>query len=481
MKKALRALLALLVLAGAAVAGGAPATADGGPRGERSTDIADRLRAVPGLRLVEEEPVDGHRFLVLEYRQPVDHRRPWKGTFQQRLTVLHKGENRPTVFHTSGYGLGTGPARSEPARLLDGNQVSMEYRFFASSRPRPADWSKLDIWQGASDQHRIFRALRRVYGGTWISTGTSKGGMAAVYYRRFYPRDMDGTVAYVAPNDVIDAEDSAYDDFFANVGPEECRDRLNAVQREVFLRREELVARYEERTRAAGGTFEVVGGADRAFESAGLDLVWAWWQYNGEWQCPWIPEPSADTGELYDFLDETADLSFYTDQGLDYYTPYHYQAGTELGSPSFGTPHLAGLLRHPDVHRPRSRVPREIPMRFHKWAMDDIDWWVRTRAERMLFVYGENDPWSAERFRTDPGCADCHVLVAPAAHHGANIGMLAEDDRATATGALLEWAGLGTGDTGRPGTQRAEPYAPLAPYDARLDRPDPAERRMMRP
>ena len=105
----------------------------------------------------------------------------------------------------------------------------MEYRFFTPSRPKPADWSKLDIWQAASDQHRIFKALKKIYGKNWLATGGSKGGMTATYYRRFYPNDMDGTVAYVAPNDVRNDEDSAYDDFFEKVGTTECRDRLNAV------------------------------------------------------------------------------------------------------------------------------------------------------------------------------------------------------------------------------------------------------------
>lgn len=474
MSKTLRALLTLLVLVGTVGTtgvGGAPAEAATAAR----TDIRDRLLAVPGMRLIEERPVDGYRFLILSYRQPVDHRRPSAGTFQQRLTVLHRGEDRPTVFHTSGYGLNTNPARSEPTRIIDGNQVSLEHRFFTPSRPSPADWSKLDIWQAASDQHRVFRALHRIYGEAWISTGGSKGGMTATYYRRFYPHDMDGTVAYVAPNDVNDKEDSAYDEFFATVSTQECRDRLNSVQRELFLRRDEIVARYEQWAQREDRTFEVIGSADKAFETLGLDLVWAWWQYGSESNCGKVPATDASTEELYDFADEVADFSFYTDQGLEYYAPYYYQAGTQLGSPAFATPHLDGLLHHPDGYAPRSYVPRDIPMRFDPRAMRDIDTWVRTDAERMLFVYGENDPWGAEPFRLGRGSTDCHVLTAPGANHGANIAALAEDDRMTATAALLEWAGLEAEVSAERG------MTPLAAYDARLDRAEETDRRTLRP
>ncbi|MFH0244251.1 S28 family serine protease [Streptomyces sp. HK10] len=471
MRKALRALLTLLVLIGTVSVGSASA----GAATAAGTDIEDRILAIPGMRLIEEKPVDGYRFFVLGYRQPVDHRRPSKGNFEQRLTVLHRGEDRPTVFYTSGYGLRTTPSRSEPTRMTDANQVSMEYRFFTPSRPRPADWSKLDIWQAASDQHRIFRALHRIYDEEWISTGGSKGGMTATYYRRFYPGDMDGTVAYVAPNDVNDKEDSAYDEFFATVSTAECRERLNAVQREAFVRRDEIVARYEAWAKGEGYTFTTVGSADKAFENVGLDLVWAWWQYGSESDCGQVPPASATTDELYDFVDRVAGFSFYTDQGLEYYTPYYYQAGTQLGAPSFDTPHLDGLLRYPGIYDPRSYVPRDIPMSFDGKAMRDIDKWVRKDAERMLFVYGENDPWGAEPFRLGRGSEDSYVLTAPGANHGANIAGLEADDRALATGALMRWAGL---DADASAKRKA---APLAPYDAELDRADKADRRMLRP
>ncbi|GAA2434456.1 S28 family serine protease [Streptomyces macrosporus] len=471
MRKALRALLTLAVLTGTVGAGGASA----GAATAAEVDVKDRILAIPGMSLIEEKPVEGYRFFVLNYRQPIDHRKPWKGTFQQRLTVLHKDDDRPTVFYTSGYGLNTNPARSEPTRITDGNQVSMEYRFFTPSRPQPADWSKLDIWQAASDQHRIFRALKGIYDEEWISTGGSKGGMTATYYRRFYPDDMDGTVAYVAPNDVNNEEDSAYDEFFATVSTKECRDRLNAVQREIFVRRDEIVDRYQAWAKEEGYTFEVVGSADKAFENVGLDLVWAWWQYGSEADCGEVPPASASTDTLYEFVDQVSGFSFYTDQGLEYYTPYYYQAGTQLGSPKFATPHLDGLLRHPGVYDPRSYVPRDIPMSFDKKAMRDIDKWVRTDAERMLFVYGENDPWGAEPFRPGRGSEDFHVFTAPGANHGANIAGLEEDDRATATAALLEWAGLGA----EASTEREA--APLAPYDAKLDKAEKADRRMLRP
>ncbi|MGR8010461.1 S28 family serine protease [Streptomyces hypolithicus] len=474
MRKALRWLLSLVVLIGTVGISSAPA----GAATAAEPDIKDRILAIPGMSLIEEKPYTGYRYFVLNYTQPVDHRRPSKGTFQQRITLLHKATDRPTVFFTSGYNVSTTPRRSEPTTIVDGNQVSMEYRFFTPSRPSPADWSKLDIKQAASDQHRIFTALKKIYAKKWLSTGGSKGGMTATYYERFYPRDMDGVVAYVAPNDVVNKEDAAYDRFFRNVGTKECRDALNAVQREALERRAPLSAKFKEWADANGATFDTVGSLDKAYESTVLDFVYAFWQYSLASDCADVPAADSSDQVIYDYVDGIAGFAAYADQGLATYTPYYYQAGTQLGAPQLKYPHLAGLMNYgPEYFQPRAYVPRDIPMKFNPSTMRDVDSWVRHNAERMLFVNGQNDPWSAEPFRLGKGVEDSYVYTAPGANHGANVAALVPDQKAKATAAILEWAGVA------PAAVQADPSKakPLARYDAKLDKRDVEQRQTLRP
>jgi hypothetical protein len=476
MRKALRWLLAFTVFIGTLSTAGVATAAQ--PEATGTTDIKERLLSLPGVSLIEEKPYTGYRYFVLNFTQPIDHRHPSKGTFQQRITVLHKDVARPTVFFTSGYNVSTTPRRSEPAQIVDGNQVSLEYRFFTPSRPAPADWSKLDIWQAASDQHRVFKALKQIYDKKWISTGGSKGGMTATYYERFYPRDMDGVVAYVAPNDVVNNEDSAYDRFFGSVGTKECRDRLNAVQREALVRREPLEKKYAEYAAAEGFTFDSVGSLDKAYEATVLDYVWGFWQYAQASDCAedeLIPPDAkaATDDQIWNSIDAISGFSFYTDQGLEPYTPYFYQAATQLGAPDIRFPHIEKKYIRYGYQPPRNFVPRDIPTKFQPYAMRDVDNWVRHNARHMLYVYGQNDPWGSERFRVDKGAKDSYVLTAPGMNHGANIAGLVADQKAFATARILDWAGVSDAAVAA--------ARPLAKFDKKLDVRDVEREPTLRP
>ncbi|MFD3525622.1 S28 family serine protease [Streptomyces sp. NPDC058653] len=428
----------------ATVAGPAAAPARAATRGRTGGDggdIVDALRALPGLRIVEERPgaEPGYRFFVLGLRQPVYHGDPGGGTFEQRLTLLHTGVDRPTVLFSTGYDVPLVPRRTEPAILLGANQIGVEHRFFGTSRPTAGDLTHLTIRQAADDHHRVTGLLRRLYSRRWISTGGSKGGMASVYHRRFHPHDVDGTVAYSAPNNVDDREDSAYVRFLEHtVGTGEARDALRTAQREMLLRRAELVARYEAWAAAAQDTFRVIGGADKALEIAVLRVPFMFWQNRTAADAAAVPGPDASTDALYAWLEQIAALPVYADSTARDFIPYWYQLGTQMGYLSVPTGHLDGLLRYPDAVEPRSFVPRDIPLRFDAEAMPDIDSWVRRRGSRLLFVNGTEDPSVAEAFRPCPRGG--RVLWVPGGNHHVTIDGLPPADREDAVAELRRWA-----------------------------------------
>jgi hypothetical protein len=407
-------------------------------------DIADELATIPGLTLVEERPAaTGFRFFVLSYTQPVNHLDPSRGSFEQRVTLLHRSESAPMVVFTSGYDLRIAPFRSEPTALVDGNQIGIEERFFATSRPEPADFGDLDIYQAAADHHRVIEALRPLYPGKWLSTGGSKGGMATVYHRRFFEGDLDGSVVYVAPNDVVD-DDDRYAEFLEQVGTADCRDRLHGVQRAALMRRDDIVSVMEQVASESGVSFDLAGSADRAFELTIVELFWTFWQYSLERDCAQVPSAGAPLDELIAFIGDVAGLTSFSDANQLQYVPFYYQVGTQLGYPDIVEVSLpiADLLRYPGLDAPRNLVPAEIPMSFDPLAMQDIDRWVKERGQRLLFIYGENDPWSAEPFEPGPGTLDSYWYTAPGANHGARIASLPDAEQLAAANTVRAWADL---------------------------------------
>jgi PS-10 peptidase S37 len=455
-------LVMMLLLVGFVGSGAAAqATSKAGPAA--GEDILMRLEAIPGMKVLAERPTEpGFRYFLLSYAQPIDHRHPGKGTFEQRLTLLHKSTDRPMVLHTTGYNLNDLPTfRSEPTQIIDGNQISVEQRFFTPSRPDPANWTKLDIWQAATDHHRLFTALKPIYTKNWISTGASKGGMASVYHARFYPQDMDGVVAYVAPNDVVNEADDAYDRFFETVGTDtQCRQRVKGLATEALRRRTDMVARLEATAKAQGLTFNILKTADRAYENSVLDFEWAFWQFFLQADCAGLPDPATvSTDDLYTLVDQVSGITFYTDQGLAPFIPYYYQAGSQLGWPDPKFPNLAGLRNYPGIYQPRSYVPADISMRFDRKVMKDVDRWVRTKGSHLMFLYGQNDPWGAEPFRLGSGSRDSFwYQVAGLNHSGRLIDRLPAAEHGEATAALLRWAGVSA-------AQQRTFIGPLDTYD----------------
>src|SRR5438477_387591 len=76
--------------------------------------------------------------------------------------------------------------------------------------------------------HAIVSALSTIYPGAKIAAGESKGGMTAVYYRRFFPDDVTATVAFVAP-DMFAVPDTRFDGFFDTVGDASCRQAVRDI------------------------------------------------------------------------------------------------------------------------------------------------------------------------------------------------------------------------------------------------------------
>jgi hypothetical protein len=411
-------------------------------------DIADWLGRQEGIEAQEvATELPGYRRFEITIEQPADHDAPEGLRFEQRLVLHHRDESAPMVLATTGYDLPPPQYEylMEPAELLGANQLLVEHRFFPPSIPDPADWTKLDIRQSAADSHRIVERFARRYRARWLNTGASKGGMTALFHRRFYPDDVDATIGYVTPLS-FGIPDRRYEPFLAAIDADGCGARVRDLSRRFVVER----THFGELLRGELGhsdDFPTAEDAEGFVVRMAMGFEWSFWQFQGFDYCAAVSEALTSDGAAGTFLDYEARLSEYTSDLWAYY----YQAMNELGYPGASTPYLDDVLA--DVmlpQRPGERPPWgwSYPD-YEPEPMQDIADWVDSEARAVLFVYGQYDPWTAGK--VDIGTSeDALALTAPNASHGAVIELLAPADRELALDALYRWA-----DVERPASEKS--------------------------
>ena len=94
--------------------------------------------------------------------------------------------------------------------------------------------------------------------------------------------------------------------------------------------------------------------------------------------------------------------------------------------------------------------------------MMDIDRFVRDEGDRMLFIYGEWDPWTGGRFELG-NATDSLRLVQAEGSHGSRITRLSESDRDAAFAKIEAWTGIRPAmPTARTAHEVREPRVPPA-------------------
>jgi hypothetical protein len=221
-----------------------------------------------------------------------------------------------------------------------------------------------------------------------------------------------------------------------------------------------MIARLGEVASGDGLTFDRLG-MEGALEGAVIELPFAFWQYFDASLCGEIPDDTASDGEVFEWLDVVADISYASDQGIEYFQPYYYQAFTQLGYPAEDTTHLDDLLVAPELPV-ASYLPDGVdPDFFDADAMPDVQEWVESDGSQLMFIYGQNDPWTAGKFELG-GAVDSHIFIVPGGNHGSSIGDLPVTELDAALAIIERWSGVAPSFRQR---------APSEPDDRRLLRP----------
>lgn len=374
---------------------------------------------------------------VLYIEQPVSHKDPSLGKFRQRVFVMHAGLDRPTVLVTEGYGAsyaGNPNYREEISRLFNTNIIFVEHRYFLESTPENKDWKYLTAENSAFDLHNVTMIFREVYKKKWIATGISKGGQTALLYRAFFPDDVHITVPYVAPL-CKGVEDGRHEPFIANfAGTPDQRAKILAFQREVLKRRATLQPMFDSFCNEKRYEFNLP--LEEIYDYSVLEFSFALWQWGSN--TDEIPALDADDKMIFAYWMKISSPDYFVKESPT--TSFFIQAAKELGYYGYDTKPLEGLLKIKSSkgYLAKLFLPQDQKFKFSKKLSKKLEKFVATTTSKMIFIYGEYDPWSAVMVN-EPKSSNIVVVTDPAGSHRARISTLPEESRQRVVSLLERW------------------------------------------
>ena len=405
------------------------------------TTLQEKLKTIS--LITEIKPLESKEFAekyVTYFTQPLDHDRPELGSFRQRVIISHIGFDRPTVIVTEGYGAGYALSpryREELSKMFNTNMVFVEYRYFLESTPNPRDWQYLTAESSADDLHAVRQALKDIYPNKWIATGISKGGQTAMLYRTFYPNDVDITVPYVGPL-CYGVEDGRHEPFLRQVGTEDERRKIEDFQLEVLKRKSTLLPRFEKHCQEK--KYEFNASIEEIYDYSVLEYSFAFWQ----WGTPvsTIPANNASDDEIYKHFMAISEPSYFAKGGGN--ESFFVQAARELGYYGYDIRPFKKYLSITSSkgYLKKLMLPDDAKdIKFDKTLSKKITKFLKKNDPKMIFVYGEIDPWSAAAttwLNTDKK-ENVHIFVEPRGSHLARINTLPEEMKQEAISILKKW------------------------------------------
>lgn len=377
--------------------------------------IKEALEDIPGATITSED-VDAGQFVV-SFTQPVDHNNASAGTFSQRVAILFRGFDRPTILETEGYTwsensydiAGFGPE-------LEANVIHVEHRNYGNSYNSDKDhWQYQTLAQASADLHSVFLAFKKFLPGKWMSHGVSKSGETAVDYQYFYPDDMDLATCFCAPF-MSTLTDTRFGDYLFEVS--------GTAQ--------------ERATMVSGIQKYLEGGEDGFYKTAAqkcpnlsfseyvfdvFDMYFTIFQYRLAKDRPLYLQLAGD-----DFTMEDAVLNTIKSNRDESLFTYFVDTILEQGFPWNGYERFQNYLEGTSFSQ--ENVLRAFLPADQHWIIGAYDNSVRedmrknffpTTTRPLLLVYSLDDPWTAAQPDPTRLSPSCKYILNPVGVHNARI------------------------------------------------------------
>lgn len=404
------------------------------------SELSNKLKQLPGVISVEElktTKIFSEKYLII-FEQPLNSSDPNSPKFRQRVFLNHMGYSAPVVYITEGYNANYAASENyvnELSDILQANQICVEHRYFAESKPDTLDWQYLTTRGAADDHHAIRKSLGKLYKGKWVSTGISKGGETCLLYQMYYPNDVSATIAYVAPV-ARSLEDGRHEPFLNNTGTAKDRKRIVTFQKEVLKRKAEIFPLFESYCKVAKLTFRIP--ISEVYEYCVLEYSFAFWQWVGNTER--IPSKKESDSKLFQHLVTVAGPDYFSIEGSEATLPFYYQAARELGYYGYETETLAKYLSLETAKGYFEKIffPKGMKPEFYSQTALDLEKFIQTKAKNTFIIYGEYDPWTAAAPEVGSNSGVIRVIN-PKGTHATRIKSLPKIQHEMVINKLNEW------------------------------------------
>jgi hypothetical protein len=328
--------------------------------------------------------------------QPVNHNQPDADKFKQKVSIMFRGFDRPTILVTEGYLWEQFRDAEDIGINLKANMVHVEHRNFGESFNQDrGKWEFETSAQASADLHAVYLALKPIFKGKWMSTGTSKSGETSIDYAYYYPGDMDLAAAFCSPFN-LSLDDKRYGEYLFNkLSTKELRDIMKEGVRSALKDGEEGVYKkaceeFKKKNMPVPSFAEYVYNV--------FDTFFSVFQYTLPSKQKKGIESIVETESslVAAICDNIADL-----RNKNLYT-YFVDCAKEQGFPNVGYDYFADLLEGTSF-----KAEDVLPSVLHsedRWLVKYYDNSVRTDMAKnffvnstvpLLFYYSQDDPWSA--------------------------------------------------------------------------------------
>ncbi|MDH6356653.1 S28 family serine protease [Parabacteroides sp. PF5-9] len=402
-------------------------------------ELKEKLAGLDGVTQIE--LLESNRYTekyVVRITQLLDPHNPAAGTFSQRVIIGHHGFDRPTVIVTEGYGAAYALReryQDEISGLLNANVIVVEHRYFLESTPEPLNWDYLTAENSAYDLHRVTTTFKTLYPGKWISTGISKGGQTTMLYRAYFPDDVDISVPYVGPLN-RDVEDGRHEEFLRQVGTSAVREQVEKFQIEVLKRRTSLQPIFEAYCKEKELSFRLP--IHEIYDYAVLEYPFAFWQWGVS--ANEIPSLTADDQTVFDHFIKIGGPAYFSEnQSI---SSFFVQAARDLGYYGYDTEPFKEYLSISTSkgYLNKIMVPASAgEITFNPALYEKVYNYLSANDPKMIFIYGEYDPWSASGAPQFAGKKNQQKYILPQASHSARISNMPEDMASKVIDQLNAW------------------------------------------